>query len=282
MNFLKYQTINSFSGYLGGDDTTTSTSDTTPILSDNQQQVQDDAMQHYEEGGLYDPNYGGGTTTGVADVNDDLNTVSGALNSMMGNGVMPAYGQALQDSLSPWEVDQQLSDAINASTQGVYDELYNSMLPSIDTNSAAAGGVGGSRQGLAQGSAYATAASDASNQAAQMTMADKQAHEQQQMQAMNNALSGINSWTGAMTNVGQLQQQQENAIEQGNLNKWLYESGVDRQTLEWMSNMLSKEQGEHTEGTQTTPSNIGQILGAVGGQAVGGLASGFGSTLGGK
>ena len=273
MNFMKWQVHYPLNGYLDSESSSSSTSTTTPNLTDGQEQAMDDAENIYNDGGFYDPNYGGGNTTGVAGINQNISSgnqaLSGFADQFYGSGAPQNIMDSAMSNLAPWQVDDELNAQIDSVVNQTTNQLLGNTMPTIDANAAAAGGVGGSRQGMAQGQAYAGANASAQNQVAQLTAADKAAHDNQQMQTllgMNQITSGIMNPAQGQIQGGAVQQGQENLIESGELQKWLYESGVDLANIEKMLQLGSVGMGSTTTGNTTTSQDMtGQAVGAAAG-----------------
>ena len=138
------------SGLMGGSSDSSSNSESTtttsPDLTDQQLQAIQDAEDMYNNGGFYDPDYGGGETNGVADVNDHIsggNDSLGDFNDQWQDSMLDPAMDAAQENLQAWDpnnaqLQAQQENVINQTT----NELLGNTMPTIDANAAASGGVG--------------------------------------------------------------------------------------------------------------------------------------------
>lgn len=281
----------------GGGSKQTSTSTSTPYQQKQYNTLLKGADSWLSQGG-FDNNYGG--AEGFDPVANMTPEQQAALQGSYGTGqaVSGLYGtsglSSLSDYLGAYDPNKTgLTSAIDAMNNQSNFNFETQVNPQIRQGAQGAGQYGSSRHGIAEGLARSQLSQQQMNNASTMAFQDQQAYNQNRLGVLNNLsgiTKGLNSGYGLQYDAGKLQQDQNQAEIQGDLQKWLYENNVGLNDLLAYQSLVSGDMGgtntSVTKGSGGGSSPFGAIA-AVGGAALGGMfgglpGAGLGASLGGQ
>ncbi|UMO76448.1 hypothetical protein DNAM_200 [Pseudomonas phage BroderSalsa] len=253
------------------------------------------ASDQWLDGGGFDKNYGGVEGFDpVADFTQEQKDALGQMNQQ-GKDLQGIYGGAGMDSLKD---ALGTYDPTKTGLNTALDNMYERSNFDFDTNQAGqirqgaqgAGQFGSSRHGIAEGLARDRLSQNQSATASNMAMQDQQNWNTNRTNTLNNlgAISkGLNSGNTMQYDTGALQQGQNQAEIQGQLDKWAYDNNVNLNDLLAYKNLISGDMGG-TNTTNTTQKGGGGgggglgALGSMGGAAIGGYFGGGGGAAAGQ
>jgi hypothetical protein len=280
----------------GGDEKQESNSTSTPYQKEQYDKLLAGA-DSWLSGGGFDKNYGGS-----AGFNPTAGFTSGQQAGLAGSDATGKAAQGLYDSqglstlanyFGTYDPNKTgLTGAIDASNNRL-DWNYNTgVAPQVRQGATDSGQYGSTRHGVAEGIALSNLSQQKTDAASTLAYQDQQAYNQNQLNILNNLsgiTKGLNSGNGLQYDAGTLQQQQNQAEINGQLQKWAYENNVSLNDLIAYQQLVSGNMG----GTSTSESSGGGggssalgTIGTVGGAVVGGFFGGpagaaAGATVGG-
>ncbi|AUV61760.1 hypothetical protein FDJ28_gp14 [Pseudomonas phage Bjorn] len=279
MNFLFFnQYRHEVCKFKGGGGKTTTTSTSKPYQQGNYDKLLGGADQWMADGG-FDKNFGGsadynpvagqtaGQTAGIGGLNQTGQQLEGLLNGQ-GMDSLAAY-------LGPYDPSKTgLNSAIAASNEQMNWDFDTQVRPELRQGAVASGQYGSSRAGVAEGIATARLNQNQANAANTMAFQDQQAYNTNRMSALQNMTSiakGLGSGSGMQYDAGTLQQAQDQAQKNGELQKWAYENNASLNDLLAYQQLISGDMG----GTNMQTTKGGQSSGGGGGAAIGSIAGGI-------
>lgn len=193
--------------------------------------------QAYNEGGFYDPQYAGGEDSYAQwspeqqQLFDRLSGAGGASDQALG---------VLEQNLGEYDPNNQaLTATIDSLGSDIQRNFAENDKQMIQDAAGQAGQYGSTRHGIAEGVAARGAQEQFVDQAGQMRLADYQNYQNNQQDSMNNLASitsGIGGVVGADT-------QERQAVIDDQLTRWEYETGVPRENLLTMRDLLAIDMG---------------------------------------
>lgn len=236
------------------------------------------------DGGGFDKNYGGVEGfDSVANLNAGQQSgLAGSQNT--GQAAQSIYNQQGLQSLGNYfgSYDPNktgLTGAIQASNNQMDWNYGTQVAPQIRQGATDAGQFGSTRHGVAEGIAQSQLSQQKMNSASTMAFQDQQAYNQNQLGVLNNLSSitkGLNSGNGLQYDAGTLQQGQDQAEINGQLQQWAYENNVSLNDLLAYKSLISGDMGgvTNSEGTGGGGGSALGTIATVGGAIVGGMYGG--------
>lgn len=274
----------------GAQKTETNTNQTsTPNQSEQYNNLLEGADAWAAGGGL-DKNYGGQAGYDpVANLTPEQQA-SLAGSQGVGKSLADLYSGAGQNSLAQYLGDYNpnntgLTGAIDAANNRSNFNFETQVNPNIRQGAQGAGQYGSSRHGIAEGLARGQLAQTQQDNASQMAYQDQQAFNQNKLGVLNNLsgiTQGLNSGNGLQYDAGKIQQSQNQAEIQGELEAWAYENNVSLNDLISYKNLITGDMGGTVTGKQTQKGgeqggNAWSTVATVGGGLIGAY---FGGPMG--
>lgn len=235
-------------------------------------------------GGGYDKNFGGS-----AGYDNVANMTQGQQDAIKGMGQQSSNLQdmyntqgnsSLSDYLGAYDPNKTgLNSAINAANTQMDWNYNTSVAPQIRQGAVQTGQYGSSRNGVAEGIAQSQLSQQKLNNASTLAYQDQQAYNTNRLNVLNNLgniTSGLNSGYNAQFNAGGLQQKQDQAEIDGDLQKWMYENNVSANDLMAYKQMIGGDMGgaSYSKGAAPKGQSALGTIGTVAGGVVGGIYGG--------